>query len=245
MKPLIGITCNYSKNDLGSSTGIGIVGQEWILLASDYVKSVEKAGGVPLLIPFTENIETVFDLVKRCDGILITGGDDVDPTLYGQDVMAQCAHLEPRRDVQEALLLKELLNNSTLPVLGICRGCQILNVMAGGTLYQDLPSQKNLVHTLLSVAHGAFAHTVHIKKDSLLEKIIGNETILTNSYHHQSVKDIAPGFEVIGTTADGVIEAVEKKGDRFVLGVQWHPEMTQASAINHKIFEAFIAACQK
>jgi putative glutamine amidotransferase len=243
MKPLIGITCNYSKNDLGSATGIGIVGQEWILLASDYVKSVEKAGGIPMLIPFTENIETVFDLISRCDGILITGGDDVDPTLYGEDVSAKCAHLEPRRDVQEALLLKEIFNNSSVPVLGICRGCQILNVMAGGTLYQDLPSQKNVVHTLLSVAHGAFAHRVNIKKGSLLEKIIGSDNLLTNSYHHQSIKDIAPGFEIIGTTEDGVVEAIQKDGDRFVLGVQWHPEMTQACKTNHKIFEAFIKAC--
>src|SRR5665647_276577 len=226
MKPLIGITCNYSKADLGSSTGIGIVGQEWILLAQDYVKSVEKAGGIPLLIPFTENTDTVLDLIKRCDGILITGGDDVDPTLYGEDVSIKCAHLEPRRDVQEALILKELLNNSYAPVLGICRGCQILNVMAGGTLHQDLPSQ-NLFHSLLSVAHGAFAHTVNIKKDSLLEKIIGSDHMLTNSYHHQSVKDIANGFEVIGTTADGVVESISREGDRFILGVQWHPEMTQ------------------
>ncbi len=243
MKPLIGITCNYSKADLGSSTGIGVVGQEWILLASDYVKSVERAGGIPLLIPFTEDINTVLDLVKRCDGILITGGDDVDPTLYGEDVSAKCAHLEPRRDVQEALLLKELLNNSSLPILGVCRGCQILNVMSGGTLYQDLPSQKNLFHTILSAAHGAFAHKVTIKQGSLLSKIIGSDTLLTNSYHHQSVKDVAPGLEVVATTADGVVEALEKKGDRFVLAVQWHPEMTQGCATNQKIFEAFIKAC--
>jgi len=241
MKPLIGITCNYSKLNVGEFTGVGITGQEWILIASDYVKSVERAGGIPLLIPFTEDINTVIDLAKRCDGILITGGDDVDPLLYGEDVFFKTTHLEPRRDRQEALLLKELLNNTQIPLLGICRGCQIINVMAGGTLHQDLPSQ-NLYHTMLMASHDAFAHKVNIKKGSMLEGIIGDSKILTNSYHHQSVKDIAPGFEIVASTADGVVEAIEMKGDRFVLGVQWHPEMTQSCSINQKIFEAFMKA---
>lgn len=241
MKPLIGITCNYSKQNLGEVTGLGVTGQEWILVASDYAKSVERAGGIPLLIPFTEDIETVLDLAKRCDGILITGGDDVDPLLYDEDVSPKTTHLEPRRDRQEALLVKELLDKTKKPILGICRGCQIINVIAGGTLHQDLAS-KELYHTILSASHDAFAHKVQLKADSLLARIIGSSTMLTNSYHHQAVKDVAAGYDIVGTTADGVIEAIEKKGDRFVLGVQWHPEMTPSCAINHKIFEAFIKA---
>lgn len=241
MKPLIGITCNYSKQDLGETTGLGITGQEWILVASDYVKSVERAGGIPLLIPFTEKIETVIDLAKRCDGILITGGDDVDPILYGEDVSIKTTHLEPRRDRQEALLLKELFYNTEIPLLGICRGCQIINVVAGGNLHQDLTSQ-DLHHVVLSASHDAFAHKVQIKEGSMLESIIGSPTMLTNSYHHQAVKGVAYGFDMVASTSDGVTEAIEKKGDRFVLGVQWHPEMTQSCPINQKIFEAFIKA---
>lgn len=241
MKPLIGITCNYSKKDLGEVTGVGITGQEWILIATDYVKSIERAGGIPLLIPFTDHIETTLELAKRCDGILITGGDDVDPTLYGEDVSFRTTHLEPRRDRQEAALMKELLFNTEIPLLGICRGCQIINVMAGGTLHQDLTSQE-LYHVMLAASHDAFAHKVNIKAGSILESIIGSSTILTNSYHHQSVKDVAPGFEIIASTADGVTEAIQKQGDRFVLGVQWHPEMTQSCSTNQKIFEAFIQA---
>ena len=241
MKPLIGITCNYSKQNLGEVTGLGITGQEWILVASDYVKSIERAGGIPLLIPFTEDIETVIDLAKRCDGILITGGDDVDPMLYNEDVSIKTTHLEPRRDRQEAALLRELLFNTEIPLLGICRGCQVINAIAGGTLHQDLTSQE-LYHVMLAASHDAFAHTVYLKEGSKLESIIGSPTIRTNSYHHQAVKDVAPGFDIVGSAADGVTEAIQKQGDRFVLGVQWHPEKTQSCSTNQKIFEAFINA---
>ncbi|MFA7462424.1 MAG: gamma-glutamyl-gamma-aminobutyrate hydrolase family protein [Anaerovoracaceae bacterium] len=244
MKPLIGITCNYSQQDLGTSTGIGVPGQHWTLLATDYVHSVEKAGGIPMLLPFTEDTQTLFDLIEYCDGILITGGDDVAPFLYGEDVSHRTAHLEPVRDKQEYLLMKHLLDHSSVPLLGICRGCQILNVAAGGTLHQDLTSQERY-HVLLNASRDSFAHRVLLKKGSGLEEIIGSDSLLTNSYHHQAVKDAAPGFDVTGTTADGVIEAIEKNGDRFVLGVQWHPEMTWSCPINQKIFQAFIRRCEK
>lgn len=244
MKPLIGITCNYSQQDLGTSTGIGVPGQHWTLIATDYVHAVEKAGGIPMLLPFTDDTQTLFELTDRCDGILITGGDDVAPFLYGEDVSHRTAHLEPVRDKQEYLLMKHLLEQSSVPLLGICRGCQILNVAVGGTLYQDLPTEGKY-HTLLNASRDSFAHRVRIQKGSRLEQIIGSDSILTNSYHHQSVKDVAPGLTVTGTTADGVIEAVEKDGDRFILGVQWHPEMTWSCPINQKIFQAFIKACEK
>jgi putative glutamine amidotransferase len=243
MKPLIGITCNYSQQDLGTATGIGVPGQHWTLLATDYVRSVEKAGGIPMLLPFPDDIRTLFELVERCDGVLITGGDDVAPFLYGEDVSHLSAHLEPVRDRQEDLLLRMLLDHSSVPLLGVCRGCQILNVAGGGTLYQDLPSQGKH-HTLLNASRDSFAHRVRIEKGSLLEKIIGSDSILTNSYHHQAVKEVAPGFQATGTAADGVIEAVEKEGDRFVLGVQWHPEMTYSCEINQRIFRSFVQACE-
>lgn len=243
MKPLIGITCNYSQQDLGSSAGIGVPGQDWTLLANDYVRAIEKAGGIPMLLPFPDDIQTLFELVERCDGILITGGDDVSPMMYGEDVSHLSGRMEPIRDRQETLLLDKLLNHSSVPVLGVCRGCQVLNAAAGGTLYQDITSLGKY-HVMLTAPRNSFAHRVRIEKGSKLEKIIGSDSLLTNSYHHQAVKEVAPGFRATATAADGIVEAVEKDGSRFVLGVQWHPEMTYSCQINHRIFEAFIQACQ-
>ena len=239
MKPLIGITCSYSQSDHGSAEGYGLPGQHWTLLANDYVLAVERAGGIPLLIPFPEEAQTLFDLVSRCDGIVISGGDDVAPFLYGEDVTPLTMHLEPTRDKQEYLLMKHLLERLNIPVLGICRGLQMLNVAAGGTLHQDLTSLGKH-HTLLNVAPDSFAHRVHLTKGSRMEQIAGCESMLTNSYHHQAVKDLAPGFVASAAAADGVIESIEKEGDRFVLGVQWHPEIDGEGGA--AVFESLLTA---
>lgn len=244
MKPLIGITCNYSQSDLGSEQGVGLPGQHWTLLANDYVHAVEQAGGIPMLIPFPKDIQTVLALVERADGILITGGEDVAPFLYGEDVSHRTTRLEPVRDKQDYLLMKHLIDYTELPVLGICRGLQMMNVAAGGTLHQDL-AFLGKQHAIMSASRDSFAHRVHLKEGSRLEQIIGNDSLLTNSYHHQAVKDPAPGFIVSGTTADDVIEAIEMDSDRFVVGVQWHPEMTYSCRINQKIFQTFVRICAR
>lgn len=246
MKPVIGITCNYDiKDEVGLVSHMGIAGQKWHFIADNYIECVERAGGIPLLIPICASIETVKQMVSMMDGILISGGHDVNPQEYGQNAKGYCGTIIPARDRQDVELTKYVLNETDKPILGICRGIQIINVATGGTLYQDLEIEGGFQHHFTDMYPlNAITHEVTIKPGTRLHSIYGKEEMGVNSFHHQAVKDLGEGFTSTAVSVDGVTEAIEMEGSRFVAATQWHPEMMYDSEEQFQIFQAFVNACK-
>lgn len=210
-QPVIGITGNFSDGNL--------------MLAPGYYTSILQAGAIPFVIPPFDDTETLVNLLDEVDGILLTGGADINPLFLNEEPIKELHNINPYRDRQE-LLLTRLAANRQIPILGICRGIQVMNAALGGTLYQDIDVQqegKRIKHS--QDMDRAFAsHTVTITPDSLLARIMKAEKLPVNSFHHQAVKEPAPGFRVSALAPDGVIEAIESTEHKAMLGVQWHPE---------------------
>lgn len=208
VRPLIGISSGYSA--YGSSS-----------LSSSYYKSIEKAGGVPVILPLVLNDETAEAIVKNLSGLVMSGGEDVDPSRYGETVWNETVGVNAPRDTSDFLLLAAA-KKLGVPVLGICRGEQIVNVFYGGSLYQDLPSQKPGGFSHKQKEPGEVAtHTVTLEDGSILKELLGVETIGVNTFHHQAVKTVAEGMKVNAYAPDGVVEGFEGKN---VFCVQFHPE---------------------
>lgn len=249
MKPLIGICANYLSDDTaGMAAGIGAKHQEWQLLADDYIVAIERAGGVPVILPITKDIETLTPLLQKLDGILFSGGSDIDPYLYGEYPKFGLGTIEPKRDAHEVRLARKVLSEMNIPVLAICRGMQLLNVVTGGKLYQDLASQKpeGINHSVpKSIRHHA-SHPVRIEIDSILFNIFQSDELRVNSFHHQAIKELGNGFKVTMTAPDGTIEGIEwEVPNRFVVAVQWHPEMMEEQVDTMRpIFNALVEACK-
>ena len=212
---------------------------------SDYLESVRRAGGQPIEVG--ADGETPEHILARVDGILLTGGGDVDPDLYGEARHATFDAAESGRDDFEIALTRAAIAAGA-PYLAICRGMQLLNVAMGGTLIQDIPSEVPgaLQHTVPEPRF-AIAHEVWVATDSRLSKLLADqmedgETCHVNSRHHQSVQRVASGFEVTATSPDGVVEAMEKPGDGFCVAVQWHPENFWRTGEFRSLFEGFIEA---
>lgn len=212
---------------------------------SDYVESVRRAGGEPVEV--AAGGESPEQIVARFDGIMLTGGGDVDPTLYGEAPHETFQSAEADRDAFEIALTKAAIA-AKVPFLAICRGMQLLNVAMGGTLIQDIPSQvPGALDHSVPEPRAHVAHEVWVSKDSRLSQLLADhmedgETCHVNSRHHQSVAKVAPGFEVTATSPDGVIEAMEKPGDVFCVGVQWHPENFWRTGEFRSLFEGFVQA---
>ena len=243
MKPLIGITGNYQNDEVvAKATGLGTPGQDMTYVAIDYSRAIEKAGGIPLFIPQYADFDILDELLDRCDGILISGGHDVDPLTYGE-VNKYSGLISVERDALDIHVAKYALEHRK-PVLGICRGNQIMNVACGGTLFQDLPKQANSNnHSDKSYPRNKGWHPVSITESSRLAKIYGKTELMVNSYHHQAVR--LPGKDVIftATSPDGINEAIEINVQQFAVGVQWHPEMMFDSEDQAKLFKAFVDSC--
>ena len=245
MKPLIAISVNYQEDDIvARSTGFGTPAQTFDYVAIDYSRAIERQGGIPLWIPTMLDEKNVAALLDKCDGVLLSGGHDVDPMRYGE-FNKYSGLISPKRDEQDLFIAQYALKKG-MNVLGICRGCQILNVAFGGTLYQDIVSQHEgaQLHSQRELTPGAISHRIKVEDGSVLAELYGSE-MRVNSFHHQAVKDLGKGLKVIARAYDGIIEAYEAPEYPFVLGVQWHPE--QETNADRKavlpIFKKFVDAC--
>lgn len=209
--PLIGLSANRLSNE-GSR------------ISGTYVKAVQMAGGIPVIIPVTTDGAVLRAIVSNLDGIIMTGGEDIDPAWYKESHRKELGEVDSIRDIYDLKLLK-LAMDRNIPLLGICRGEQLINVAFGGTLYQDIPSQReqHLKH-YQELPGSNPTHKVVVKSGSLLANILEEDTLSVNSFHHQGIKDLAPGFTPVAYSTDGIIEGIEAWPDRPVLAVQWHPE---------------------
>ncbi|MFT7618750.1 MAG: putative glutamine amidotransferase [Planctomycetota bacterium] len=213
-------------------------------VSMNYVQAVEAAGGAPLILPLTQSPDVLKQLLGVCDGLLLTGGFDVDPALYGEEPHAKIEAINPLRDITEMILTKHALKEN-LPIFAICRGMQILNVAAGGSLYQDIEAQHDhdtLAH-FQKLTEEYPSHSIDIEDDSWLRHIAGTDRVRINSYHHQSVKDVAEDFMITAKAPDGVIEAISGTKHFFAHAVQWHPELTYTNLdFNLAMFRSHIEA---
>ena len=215
-----------------------VIGVAWP--KPDYVASLERAGARVRVLDATR--DRLPDALDGCDGVLLTGGADVDPGEYGE-AQHPTVELDLARDDYE-LALTKLAIARDLPLLAICRGVQVLNVAAGGTLIQDLPSQSpSHVQHSITEPTSAIAHDVTIAPGTCLSMLLGKPAMAVNSRHHQAVKEAAKGFVVSAVSPDGVVEAIERPASKFCVGVQWHPESESASALDLQLFECFLQAC--
>jgi putative glutamine amidotransferase len=214
---------------------------------ADYLESIKRVGGEPVELHYDR--DTPVEVVRRSGGIMLTGGGDVNPSLYGEAPHASFQASEPGRDEYEIALVQEAIK-AEVPVFAICRGMQLLNVALGGTLVQDIPSMVNgaLNHSVPEPRYH-IAHEVWVASGSqlfqLMKEKLEGESCQVNSRHHQAVKLVAPGWEVSGTAPDGVIEAIEQPGHVFRLAVQWHPENFFRTGEFRPLFEGFIEAAAK
>jgi putative glutamine amidotransferase len=235
-RPIIGLT-------LDSEDPGGYSNQPWYAIRQNYCESVVKAGGLPIALPHEP--ELAEPLLDQLDGLIVTGGAfDVDPVLFGAETRHESVTLKGRRTDFEFAVTKGALNRD-MPVLGICGGQQLLNVVLGGTLIQHIPDEvKNALAHEQPNPRTEPGHDVRIAAGSLLARICGEGPVPVNSAHHQAVKDVGPGVTVNAVASDGVIEGIEADELTFCLGVQWHPEY-EISAADERIFAAFIEAAAR
>jgi putative glutamine amidotransferase len=214
-----------------------------VTLTANYAEAVLQAGGIPWLFPYTENRAYLDQAVATADGLLLSGGDfDIDPHLFGETPHPQLGKVVPERTATERALLKRA-EARRIPILGICGGMQLMNVSRGGTLYQDLPSQKPaVIEHQQPQTKDLPGHQITIRTGSQLAQITGQQAMGVNSTHHQAVKTTGRDLIVSATAPDGVVEAIEDPLYSFYLGVQWHPE-AMPDPSQKALYQAFIAAC--
>lgn len=218
-KPIIGISGSFMIDKGGMFPGY-----RRSYVNDDYVKSVAMAGGIPYIIPIVNDEELAKEQISNVDGLILSGGHDVNPLVYGEEPKQKLGSILPERDNFDLCILREAYKGNK-PILGICRGLQVINAAFGGTMNQDLSYDKNCyIKHFQETSPSAGAHAVEIAEESILHSILGSK-ITVNSFHHQSLKKVAGGFKVAAKAKDGTIEAIEKVGDNFVMGIQWHPEM--------------------
>ncbi len=225
MKPRIGVFPQYDRER-----------RRWFVVEA-YIRSIQEAGGEPYLGFSSER-----EVLLRGDGYVFPGGPDVNPAYYGEDVMQGCGDICTARDTPELTALREL-REMRKPVLGICRGLQMMNVAFGGSLYQDMKGITSLQHYQVA-GDDVLTHDVHITVGSQLWTVLGVERLRTNSFHHQCIATPGAGLRISGQSRDGIIEAAELEGHPYFLGVQWHPEhLTGEHETARRLFAALIENC--
>lgn len=238
-KPLIGIIGNLLIDQGGMFPGY-----ERAYVNNDYVQTVAMAGGTPFILPLITDYETIKKQIEAVDALVISGGYDVNPLIYGEEPIQQQGFLCPERDEYDIKVIKIALELKK-PILGVCRGLQILNAALGGTLYQDTSKiEEGYIKHHQSSRPDVPSHSINVVKGTKLYDILGEKTF-TNSFHHQAIKELAPGFKVSAKAKDGVIEAIEKE-EGFIIGVQWHPEMmARKDSKMLDLFKELIKQCNK
>ena len=242
--PLIAITAD----SLGPEQAQAKTDQEpTFSLASRYCDAIQNAGGLPIIIPHSQSRTQIRHLMQRVDGLLISGGGfDINPSHYGEQPIAQLGRIKAQRTFTEMEAIALGLQRD-LPMLGICGGAQAINVVLGGSLYQDIATQlpEARDHQPRAPNHSG-GHTVKLLPGTLLQKIFNRRTMKVNTTHHQAIRDPGRGLVINATAADGIIEGVESTKHSFVLGVQWHPEvLAPRSRAQRKIFSSFISICKR
>lgn len=212
-------------------------------MLNTYTESVLDAGGVPVMLPITDEDKNIEHIAEMCDGFLFTGGHDVHPCLYGEEMLDCVAPCEERDSFETKLLSLALKTNK--PILAICRGMQLLNVVLGGSLFQDIQTQcSNDIEHRMGEPSDNVIHEISIIDDTPLMAIVGKKSDMINSYHHQCVKTVGEGLKIMAYASDGIIEGMYMPDKKFVLGVQWHPERLAKkydSALS--LFKVFIENC--
>ena len=244
MRPIIGITPDFHP---GNTKGFSSQGEPTYFLRARYVEAIKDLGGIPFVLPIAEDPKLRAELLRRIDGLLITGsGPDLDPRLYGERPTARFKIMSKERSAFELGLAKQALKLDR-PVLGICGGLQLLNVAMGGSLIQDIATQMRgaLTHQQETAATRT-SHRVKITRGTHLHKILRADVLKVNSSHHQAPKKIAPGFVMNAVSADGIIEGLESPQHRFVIGVQWHPEfLYPKDEASRRLFKSFLRAAAR
>ena len=209
-----------------------------------YVRAIEKAGGLPILLPYVEDDAVIDAFVALCDGFFFTGGMDIEPKHYGEATSDACGAIQRYRDDLELRVINKVLATEK-PILAICRGAQLVNVVLGGTLYQDIPSEfETKMRHRQEEPPLAYSHEVKVLPDTPLARLFGCDRIRANSFHHQAVKALGRDLGVMAVADDGIIEAFYGTGARYLRAYQWHPErLFDADAYNRAVFEDFIAVC--
>jgi len=247
LAPVIGITATL-REDVDCVTERPL--DRFVGADFDYVEGVAEAGGAPVVLPPVAGARAAEDLLDGMDGLLLSGGSDLDPGYYGEEPVPELGVTMPERDAFEIALLEHALRRQ-IPIFGVCRGMQILNVALGGTLYQDLPSQMD--HLVLlghrqETPRWQPTHEVEVDGSSRVAKVMGTDELKVNSFHHQAIKGLGRGLVAVACSPDGVTEAVES-GDlskRWMIGVQWHAEaMRDAGPEHQKLFEAHVSAAER
>ncbi len=225
MTAIIGITCGFDE-----------AGNKYYLRPG-YWESIAKAGGTPIILPPLCSPEAIGHYLEVCDGYILSGGDDLDPAFWGEDPEPGLGEIDPIRDKFEIELVQRIVEMNK-PALFICRGMQVLNVALGGDLIQDLKSDMS--HRQRAPRYHPF-HDILVEKTSNLYHLFKQETVKVNSYHHQAIRNLAEGLIVTARARDGVVEAVEHSGKRWMMGVQWHPEAMR-DELSARLFKGLVEA---
>jgi putative glutamine amidotransferase len=236
MRPLIGIPCHADFRD-GSRRPVYCNNRA-------YVHAVERAGGVPILIPLYDDLSLLDTLLPRLDGLLLSGGADIEPARFGEEPHPLSDEPDKALDEVELKLALWAIHED-IPTLGVCRGMQVLNVAAGGTLYQDISDlcPGSMTHARREKPRDFLAHRVEVQSGSQMERVLGARSLMVNSLHHQAVKQPGTGMVISGRAEDGIAELLEMPGARFILAAQFHPEeIYMKEAHCARLFKAFVQA---
>lgn len=231
MKPVIGVFTTVYNDGMHS-------------IFTEYIESLAAAGGLPLIITYTDDNDSIRQLSELCDGFCFTGGVDIHPSYYGEEMLPECGDVQDKRDSLEMRAFPAVLASGK-PILGICRGAQLVNVALGGTLYQDIPSQlgESFPHRQTE-ARLEHSHYARVLGDTPLAKLLGEGRVQINSFHHQAIKQLGEGLAVMAFADDGVVEAAYGVGEQYIRLYQWHPERLAHSDDGERaLFEDFIRAC--
>lgn len=244
-KPVIGIILDLVNNNDNNRYSIF----PWYALRQNYAESVLLAGGIPLMIPYQDDVSAILQLL---DGLVLAGGDeDIHPKFYNHEITSQKTIANDARDNFEVNITKKAIALN-MPILGICRGMQLLNIVFGGTLMQHIPDylQANEIKSLINheqpTQKHSLSHAINIKPLTILAQLAGDiSQTMVNSTHHQAVWQVGEGMIVSATAADGIIEAIESINHKFIIGVEWHPEYLNDNGLDGELFKALIEATQR